>query len=67
VFVCHCSVVTDRDVKQSLANGSRCLAEVCRDTGAGRDCGRCIATLRTLVGRPPAVRRAEVVMSGAAC
>lgn len=51
MFVCHCAVVTDRDVMESLANGSRCLSEVCRDTGAGRDCGRCVATLRSLIGR----------------
>jgi bacterioferritin-associated ferredoxin len=51
MFVCHCAVVTDRDVLESMANGSRCLAEVCRDTSAGRNCGRCVDTLRTLIGR----------------
>jgi bacterioferritin-associated ferredoxin len=62
MFVCHCAVVTDQDVLESLANGSRCLADVCRDTGAGRSCGGCVDTLRGLVGRPAAVppRRAEM-------
>jgi bacterioferritin-associated ferredoxin len=55
MFVCHCAVVTDRDVLESMANGSRCLAEVCRDTSAGRNCGRCIDTLRTLIGRHESV------------
>jgi bacterioferritin-associated ferredoxin len=61
MFVCHCAVVTDRDVLESMANGSRCLAEVCRDTSAGRNCGRCVDTLRTLIGRgESAAARLEV-------
>ncbi len=49
MYVCHCAVVTDRDVMESLANGARCLAQVCRDTSAGRGCGRCVETLKSLV------------------
>jgi short-chain fatty acids transporter len=49
MFVCHCAVVRDRDVIESTVNGSRCVADVCRDTGAGQICGRCIPTLRQLV------------------
>jgi bacterioferritin-associated ferredoxin len=66
MFVCHCAVVTDQDVLQSLANGSRCLADVCRDTGAGRNCGGCVDTLRALVGRPAAVPPSRVEMARAA-
>jgi bacterioferritin-associated ferredoxin len=66
MFVCHCAVVTDQDVLQSLANGSRCLADVCRDTGAGRNCGGCVDTLRTLVGRSAAVPPGRLEMSRAA-
>jgi bacterioferritin-associated ferredoxin len=65
MFVCHCAVVTDQDVLESLANGSRCLADVCRDTGAGRGCGGCVDTLRTLVGRPAAALPSRVEMSRA--
>jgi bacterioferritin-associated ferredoxin len=66
MFVCHCAVVTDQDVLESLANGSRCLADVCRDTGAGRSCGGCVDTLRALVGRPAAVPPSRAELSRAA-
>jgi NAD(P)H-nitrite reductase large subunit len=66
MIVCHCAVVTDQDVLESLANGSRCLADVCRDTGAGRSCGGCVDTLRALVGRPAAEQPGELEMSRAA-
>jgi bacterioferritin-associated ferredoxin len=49
MYVCHCSVVTDRDVLESIANGARCVADVARDTGAGRTCGNCVSSLRDLV------------------
>jgi bacterioferritin-associated ferredoxin len=41
--------VTDRDVLESIANGARCVADVARETGAGRTCGNCISSLRDLV------------------
>ena len=49
MFVCHCAVVTDSDVLESIANGARCVADVARQTGAGRTCGNCISSLRDLV------------------
>ena len=52
MYVCHCKVVTDRDVMESMANGARCIADLARDTGAGRSCGGCVATLRALVSGP---------------
>jgi bacterioferritin-associated ferredoxin len=61
MYVCHCSVVTDRDVLESIANGARCVADVARDTGAGRTCGNCVSSLRDLVCQHCQVRpeRAE--------
>jgi len=49
MYVCHCNVVTDSDILESIANGARCVADVARDTGAGRTCGNCISSLRDLV------------------
>jgi len=49
MYVCHCSVVTDRDILESIANGASCVADVARDTGAGRTCGGCVSSLRDLV------------------
>jgi bacterioferritin-associated ferredoxin len=56
VYVCHCSVVTDRDVLEAIANGARCLADVARVTGAGRTCGNCVSSLRDLVCKHCPVR-----------
>ena len=49
MYVCHCAVVTDGDIVESIANGARCVADVARQTGAGRTCGNCVSTLRDLV------------------
>jgi bacterioferritin-associated ferredoxin len=49
VIVCHCRVVSDRDVDSAMRDGARNLAQVCRSTGAGQDCGTCIFSVRQLV------------------
>ncbi|MDP5182302.1 (2Fe-2S)-binding protein [Blastococcus sp. BMG 814] len=49
MYVCHCNVVTDRDILEAIANGARCVADVARATGAGRTCGNCVDSLRDLV------------------
>jgi bacterioferritin-associated ferredoxin len=49
MYVCHCSVVTDRDVIEAVANGARCVNDVARRTRAGTVCGGCIGTVRELV------------------
>ena len=65
MYVCHCAVVTDRDVLESIANGARCVADVARQTGAGRSCGNCISSLRDLVCQhcPVRAERADAVMA----
>jgi bacterioferritin-associated ferredoxin len=65
MYVCHCAVVTDGDVLESIANGARCVADVARQTGAGRSCGNCVSTLRDLVCQHCTVR-AERDAAGAA-
>jgi len=49
VIVCQCQVVSDRAVVAAVDSGARTLAAVCRATGAGRDCGSCVFTLKRLV------------------
>ena len=49
MYVCHCAVVTDGDILESIANGARRVADVARETGAGQTCGGCVSTLRELV------------------
>jgi bacterioferritin-associated ferredoxin len=49
VIVCHCRVVTDRQVTQAVERGARSLSGVCRSTGAGQDCGSCVFSVRRLL------------------
>ncbi len=49
MIVCHCQVVNDRAVRASVQAGARTLADVCRATGAGRDCGACVFSVKRLL------------------
>lgn len=49
MIVCHCRVVTDREVADAVNRGARSLAGLCRSTGAGQDCGGCVFSLKRLV------------------
>jgi bacterioferritin-associated ferredoxin len=49
VIVCQCHVVNDAAVAAAVAGGARTLSAVCRTTGAGRDCGTCVFSVRRLV------------------
>lgn len=63
MIVCHCGVVNDRKVAQAIDAGARSLASVCRATGAGRDCGACVLSLKRLLCQhqaPPSTVPPEV-------
>jgi bacterioferritin-associated ferredoxin len=66
MYVCHCAVVTDGDILESIANGARRVADVARDTGAGRGCGGCVSTMRELVCQagPCVDRRMDTSIDG---
>jgi bacterioferritin-associated ferredoxin len=49
VIVCHCRVVNDRDLAAAVDAGARSVAQVCRATGAGSDCGSCVFTVKRLL------------------
>jgi bacterioferritin-associated ferredoxin len=49
VIVCHCRVVSDREVVDALRSGVASLAGVCRTTGAAQDCGVCVFSVKRLV------------------
>ena len=49
MIVCHCEVVTDRDVTRAIECGAHSIAQVCAATGAARDCGGCVFTLKRLL------------------
>ncbi|MGN7248826.1 (2Fe-2S)-binding protein [Janibacter anophelis] len=49
VIVCHCAVVGDRDIAAAAAAGASTLSQVCASTGAGRDCGSCVFSVRRIL------------------
>ena len=49
MIFCHCAVVSDRDVSEAIDAGARTVAQVCRATGAGQQCGNCIFSVRRVV------------------
>ena len=46
MILCHCYVVSDKAVSAAVDQGARTLAGVCRSTGAGRDCGTCVLSVK---------------------
>ena len=49
MIFCHCAVVSDREVAQAIDAGARTVAQVCRSTGAGQQCGSCVFSVRRVV------------------
>lgn len=66
MIVCHCKVVTDRDVDAAISDGARSVGAVCRSTGAAQECGSCIFTVRALVCQHEEAERALLEVDGAA-
>lgn len=46
MIICQCAVVSDRMVTEAVASGARTVAQVCRETKAGRDCGSCVFAVK---------------------
>ena len=49
MIFCHCAVVSDRDVAAAVEAGARTVAQVCKATGAGQQCGSCVFAVRRVV------------------
>jgi bacterioferritin-associated ferredoxin len=67
MIVCHCRVVTDRDVDAALLDGARTLGAVCRTTGAAQECGSCIFAVRAVMRQHDESEYALLEVDGAAC
>jgi bacterioferritin-associated ferredoxin len=65
VIICHCGPVSDRSVTEAVAAGARSLAQVCRATNAGRDCGACVFSVRRVM-TDQLQRTAETVLATSA-
>jgi bacterioferritin-associated ferredoxin len=49
MIVCQCRRVSDRKVAKSVRNGCGSLRDLCAKTGAGQECGCCVARLKELL------------------
>nr|WP_246051035.1 (2Fe-2S)-binding protein [Nocardioides guangzhouensis] len=64
--MCHCRVVSDRAITAAVAEGARTVAAACKATGAGRDCGTCVFSVRALLCQHLEEERGLVEVDGAA-
>jgi len=54
MIVCHCNVLSERDIRGCLRAGPDCPrtpAEVYRCLGCGPQCGRCARTIRAIMDK----------------
>ena len=49
MIICQCAAVSDRLVIEAVDSGARSLAQVCRATAAGQDCGACVFNVRRVI------------------
>jgi bacterioferritin-associated ferredoxin len=49
VIICHCEVVNDEQVARAIDSGARTVSQLCGATGAGKNCGSCVFTLKRLL------------------
>lgn len=49
MYVCLCTGVTDRDIREAAENGVTSVRQLGRELGVGRQCGRCAATAREIL------------------
>jgi len=55
MYVCICHALTDHDVRSAEVEGASSDAEVFRHFGVKRQCGRCVPSMRCMLGcRRPA-------------
>ena len=66
VIVCQCKVVSDRQIDEAISAGARSVSAVCRATGAARDCGTCIFTVKAVVCKHQSDEQVHLEVEGAA-
>jgi bacterioferritin-associated ferredoxin len=49
MYICLCNAVSDRDIKDAVANGAHDLASIQTHLGAGMGCGTCQETTKALI------------------
>lgn len=51
MIVCQCRRVSDRRLHNAIDHGCTTLAQVCRASGAGNDCGSCVRSIKEMLER----------------
>lgn len=49
MYVCVCEVVTDQEIITAIHQGCQSVPELRSQLGCGKQCGRCIPTVRNLL------------------
>jgi bacterioferritin-associated ferredoxin len=49
VLVCHCAAVSDRNLRDAIAEGARHEDDLAERCGAARRCGGCLPEVRRLL------------------
>lgn len=49
MYVCLCTGVTDSQIKEAASNGCASMRELCRTTGVGTQCGKCVRSAREII------------------
>ena len=66
MIVCQCKVVNDRQIVEAVSAGARTVSAVCKATGAARDCGTCIFTVKAIVCEHQSDEQVRLEVEGAA-
>ncbi len=68
MYVCLCNGITDRDIRESIADGASSVEEVMYLTGAATRCGSCMATIAAMVDQeaPRSTRRSLRILASTA-
>jgi bacterioferritin-associated ferredoxin len=64
VLVCHCRVVSDRQVDAAIAAGASDARSVVRATHAGTGCGGCLTSLRARIEEALAPQSTAAALAG---
>lgn len=49
MYVCLCTGVTDRDIREAAENGVSSMRQLGKELGVGRQCGRCACSAREIL------------------
>ncbi|MDQ3260791.1 MAG: (2Fe-2S)-binding protein [Pseudomonadota bacterium] len=41
MYVCICNQVTDREIREAVYGGARCLRDIQQELGVANQCGKC--------------------------